>query len=564
MKHMFCSTSSRWSSGLLWCAAVTFTVIAPAGAVRTDDEEAAALHKAAVTGVMDLGKPHYSPAKRPRLADIPEGGIGRNFRLIEHNPLVNPGQSLPRGGNGIELGFVRNCLYVPSRLNNQGTLIVDITNPRRTVVRGSIPPTPSPSANTSLSTEIVNAIESENLLVRQYRSMPPPGITPDKGIEIYDTTDCFNPVQASTITLPDGRHENFLWQGGNPHRVLLFVSFTSSGPGAVRRRETSQFPAPPYDIDIRVYDLTDKYNPVGPVATWSLQHFGVPTIELPDLLENGNQAGMQGRNQTHSFTVSADGKRMYVAQLNGGFFIMDTSALTSGAPCDVQADVPPTPDNPFGVNPNACLKKLHPDPNARMNYRPPFGMSPTHSAYKVPGRPYAIVSDEPDPGPCPWSWFRVVFIDGERGYGTPPTLFHADLFPTILSAFQIPENDVEKCAENTAKFPGANFSAHKSLVFKDLVFVAWTAAGVRAIDISNPGTPFEAGFFFNSTVHETQGGLIDPELSITNHPVMRDGLLYGLDTNSGLYILKYTGPHSEDLPHGLFTPNAIQVVGRDP
>jgi hypothetical protein len=403
--------------------------------------------------------------------------------------------------------------------------------------------------------------------------MPSPGITPDKGIEIYDTTDCFKPVLASTITLPDGRHENFLWQGGNPHRVLLFVTFTSAGPGAVRRRETSQFPAPPYDTDIRVYDVTNKYHPiVEPVATWSLQKFGVPTFELPDLLKNAGQAGLLGntqqqRNQTHNVTVSADGTRVYVSQLNGGFFLIDSTPLATGAPCDVDPGriEDATPGNPFGVNPNACLKKLHPDPNARLDYNPPYGQSPTHSSYPVPGRPYAIVSEEPDPGPCPWNWVRIVFIDGVRGYGTPPRLFRADLFPTILGAFTIPENDVEKCPENTAKFPGESFSAHKHLVFENLVFTSWTAGGVRAIDISNPGTPFEAGFFFNKPVQQTQTGEVNLELRITNHPVLRDGLLYGLDVDSGLYVLKYTGPRSKELPQkGLFTPNATQVPGRQP
>ncbi len=119
-----------------------------------------------------------------------------------------------------------------------------------------------------------------------------------------------------------------------------------------------------------------------------------------------------------------------------------------------------------------------------------------------------------------------------------------------------------------SKFPrhqGASFNAHKSLVFENLIFVAWIAGGVRAVDISNPGTPFETGFFFNKPVGRTQDGSVNPELDIRNYPTLKDGLLYFLDGQSGLYVLKYTGPRKEEIPQkGLFTQNAIQVPGRQP
>ena len=45
---------------------------------------------------------------------------------------------------------------------------------------------------------------------------------------------------------------------------------------------------------------------------------------------------------------------------------------------------------------------------------------------------------------------------------------NGDLFPSIFGAFTIPENHVEDCVANEAKFPGASFNAHKSLVFENL------------------------------------------------------------------------------------------------
>lgn len=88
---------------------------------------------------------------------------------------------------------------------------------------------------------------------------------------------------------------------------------------------------------------------------------------------------------------------------------------------------------------------------------------------------------------------------------------------------------------------------------------------MRAIDISNPATTFEAGFFFNKPVPATQAGQVNPQLALNSHPLLKDGLLYVLDVSSGLYVFKYTGPRQEELPQeGLFVPNAIQVPGRQP
>jgi hypothetical protein len=85
------------------------------------------------------------------------------------------------------------------------------------------------------------------------------------------------------------------------------------------------------------------------------------------------------------------------------------------------------------------------------------------------------------------------------------------------------------------------------------------------VDISNPGTPFETGAFFNRPVARTQGGTQNPELEIQSYPVLKDGLLHFLDGESGVYVLRYTGPRRGELPaRGLFAQNAIQVPGRQP
>jgi len=524
-----------------------------------------------VKGIVDLGDPHFSPAERPLLEDIPEKGIGHHFQLVDHNPLINPGQTLPRGGNGNDIAIVRNCLYASSRSNNQGTLIVDVSNPHRTTVVGEIPPPGPPPSGRTLTTADLTSIESLNLLVRQVWNTSAP--FDGNKLDLFDTTNCFAPRLVSTIPLPDVPHEHFIWQGGTPNRVLLYLSFSSGS------RALDPFPAPPRDIDMRVYDITNKSSPRGLVAVWSLQRFGIPTFEEPDLLNNANQGQS---NTLHSMAASVDGTRVYLVHYHAGFYILDSTPLAMGTPCDVEPDVPPGPGNPFGVNPSACLKKLHPDPRARFDYHPVFTHSHSHTAVKVPNRPYVLLNDEPSSNTCPWSWIRTVNVDDTFAFEAAQNLFNGrvaagtkfrgDLFPQQEGAFKIPENTVERCAETRGKFPrtrpgstAASFNAHKSLVFENLIFVSWLAGGVRAIDISNPGVPFETGFFFNKPVAATQSGLADPELEIRNYPTLNDGLLYFLDGASGLYILKYTGPRKEEIPQeGLFTQQVMQVPGRQP
>jgi hypothetical protein len=252
--------------------------------------------------------------------------------------------------------------------------------------------------------------------------------------------------------------------------------------------------------------------------------------------------------------------QLYTSNRESGFFILDSTALATqlagGPPCDV---------DPTGPNP--CIRKLHPDPNVRLDDSPPFNQRHTHSAHKVPGRPYVIL--EAEPGPCPWAWVRTVFIDDQHEITIDGvrSKMRGDLFPAVFGAFTLPENLVENCAENEAKFnrPNTSFNAHWSLVFKNLFFISWRSGGVRAIDISNPGTPFEAGFFFTKPVRETATGLVNPDLEPANSPALKDGLLYIMDRQSGVYVLKYTGPRKEEIPQeGLFTQQEIQVPGRQP
>jgi hypothetical protein len=56
----------------------------------------------------------------------------------------------------------------------------------------------------------------------------------------------------------------------------------------------------------------------------------------------------------------------------------------------------------------------------------------------------------------------------------------------------------------------------------------------------------------------------DPQMFTFSFPFTKDGYLFYGDIHSGLYVVKYTGPHRDEVPaKGLCVPN-VQVDGYDP
>jgi hypothetical protein len=105
---------------------------------------------------------------------------------------------------------------------------------------------------------------------------------------------------------------------------------------------------------------------------------------------------------------------------------------------------------------------------------------------------------------------------------------------------------------------------HNVIAFPDLEIATWCSGGLRAIDVSNPFMPFEVGYFFNKPeadarwwgfdsvqfpycgpVEKDANGLpVQPRPTgpLRSYPIVMNGYLVYSDANSGLYVLKYTGP----------------------
>jgi hypothetical protein len=460
------------------------------------------------------------------------------FEIIGHNPLPNPGDTRPRGRNG-PMDISGDCLYVGNRIGRRtgtgpdfGTpalppeiLIVDIHDPSKPEVVGAVPTIPN-----ATSRELRTIPERNTLIVMNFRETGP-----DSGevnnYQIYDITDCRKPVLKQTLSMGvDRPHEFFLWK--DPRNAGRFLLLSSIHLGNVR------------EPSLRVFELRDPPNgPISsePVATFTLSP-AVPRNEAIDpgayrddhFVFNMEKPLIQ-RNNVHSMSMSQDGSRTYVAHIHAGYYILDSSRLAQGLPCTPHTV---TTDVLTNTDANLCLRKLNPDPNARVDFTPPYGWT-EHSVYPVPGRPYLLVSGERvGVDSCPWSWGHILDVTVER-------------FPQVISRYMVPENLEANC------FPGGpgdpallrDFSPHQQLVFPNLFFISWYSAGLRAWDISNPVLPMEVGVFVPKPVPDiVELFRNSPDVWVWTHPILYNGLIYIGDENNGLYILRYKGARAEELP----------------
>lgn len=122
--------------------------------------------------------------------------------------------------------------------------------------------------------------------------------------------------------------------------------------------------------------------------------------------------------------------------------------------------------------------------------------------------------------------------------------------PTVVSNFNVPEAGGSFCSR------GGRFGAHSAnestapVYHQKVAFVTWFNAGVRAVDIRDPYTPKEIGYFIPSITEATAQRCIKVDgqdrckVAIQSNNVETDdrGYIYVVDrANTGLHILELTG-----------------------
>jgi hypothetical protein len=406
-----------------------------------------------------------------------------SFELIGHSPL------LQRGMNAA-LAVYGNYAYVGSRTDGShpdaGVLVVDISDPTSPQVMYQIGP-PEEGLVGQTSRELRVWPDQELLLVLNFNCET---ILHDcaqavvqANISFYDISgaNAAKPKLIAVHLLQRIPHEMFLWDDPEVDgRALLYLST----PGR-------------YIDNLLVIDISQaRAGLFQDVGNW------------------GAPVGMVSAG-VHSLSLSVDGRRAYLAHLQDGFMILDTSDLADGIP-DPQIELLTPPQNWVRSTPGF------------------------HSAVKLFGRPYALITEEVY-GRCPWGWTRLFDITDETD-------------PKFVAEYKLePYNTVEYCEGATPeRYRFTSYSSHNPTLTKNLAFITWHSGGLQAVSIENPLAPVQVTEFIPEPLPSV--GTEDPALSsgpekvvMWSYPIIKEGLIYVVDVRNGLYILKYHGPFEDEV-----------------
>lgn len=432
--------------------------------------------------------------------DAPGGPREGRFEVVGHSDLM------ARGMNAA-LAVVGSHVYVGSRTEgathaNAGVLIVDVSDPANPKVAGQIGP-PDEALYGMTSRELRALPDKKQLFVLNFacstqihacsrdtaRFPGTFGVAETDNLKVYDLSKPTAPALVATHDFGSSPakptvvpHEFYLWRDpARPDRVLFFFSMPIGPPA------------------FQVLDASDPRN-MRLVATWD------PHV-------NGGLEEARGPNVLlHSVGVTDDGKLAFLSHEGAGLLLLDVHDLAAGA-----------------ASPSLAL--THPVA-ARVDYSPP-ALAGTHSAVAIPGRPLAVVTDEVYPKPafagCPWGWARIVD-------------FSKLAAPKVVGEYKVPEQS-GACPDDAAQ-KRISYTAHNATVTDHLAFITWHAAGLVALDTTDPAAPRLVARFEPTPIPSVTIG--DPALgghqvTMWSTPIIKDGLVYVVDIRNGLYILRYSG-----------------------
>lgn len=415
--------------------------------------------------------------------------VARDFELVGQNSLLN------RGMNSA-LAIYRHWAYVGSRTDgahvNAGVLVLDIARPRDPVVVNRID-APEQARPGQTSRELRVWPEKDLLMVLNF--------TCDSFIHACADTEVTPTIQFFDIKGPKAAapelihtyrparepHEFYLWDDPNRRgRALLYMS-TPGGPDNVLVADISR---------ARRGQVQEIYS----------------GIRIPG-------------EALHSLAVNPRGTRAYLAYLEKGFLVADTSS--------------------FARDRTRPRMRLVTRPKNAADWPGPGA----HSAVPIFGTPFALVTDEVygtfggllTGHGCPWGWTRTIDISNPR---QPAVAGQYRLFPFNFRRYC---EDVPYQRQNFS-----SFAAHNPTLTANLAFITWHSGGLQALDLDDPRDPTRAGVFKPKPVPFVFTE--DPALSsgsdkvvMWSYPIVKNGLIYVVDLRNGLYVLRYTGKHAKEV-----------------
>lgn len=465
----------------------------------------------ATSGLLLLGGPPSAAQEGRRLqgqVPLKDQLSGRALQgYKQHVQLVGRNNILNRLQNG-NLGWLDDCAYVaayfgtshPTAGPTSGLAVLDVASPQNPQLVRILPATPGARESQ------VEANQDSRMVV----VMPFPRATifgdaaSDASLlQIYDAPGhCTNLVKRGTYNFgtENGQtiitHEHRIW------RDKIYVGKSGFRPGD---------PGPA----IHVVDVSDRDNPQL-LTTWELS----------------DEPGMTGiESDTHDLDISPDGMRAYInirtltrpdGSREGGLAILDTSEVANWQP---------------GM-PRPTVRLI-----SRIVYWHPPMPGGSHSAQlvKIQGRKYVLVMNEG--GGCPGGWAQILDVNDERN-------------PITISTFRLEVNRPENCERTLPDHDGAPTTGPVSILQANIRYgshylgvdnpeeakiaaFTWYSSGLRLVDISDPYSPTEVGYFITPAIN-TGGPRAFPDRAYS-FVRFHDGNIWFTTINGGFWVVRFTG-----------------------
>ncbi len=412
-------------------------------------------------------------------------------------------------------------------VEKNGTSVVDVTNPRRPVLLAHVPfeaqgvgeAGGAQMVRACSAKELPNAnLNGDPLRAKHYLLRATAG-----SHEVFDISNPSAPKLVVTVVgnLPN-THKSW-WECDTGIAYLV-----SEG-----RNLENATPSCGKDCNWRTNRMTQIFDLSNPKDPKFIRNYGLV----------GQQPGSTAAVPTGVHGMITLGNTIYFGHgtgSNGIFQIVDRAKLLDPA-CRASATCPTKPTAAELLAPQ--LGRLDTSPTMGAHTTFPVVQQPVpdfrHSPNNV--RDFVVLVNEAGGNRCSDNRQLVYLVD----VSTPSK-------PMAISSFHVPEASGNFCSR------GGRFGAHSSnesfthVFYGKLVFVSWFNAGVRAIDIREPFSPREAGFFIPRTTAKTDPrpegcklGVDNPcdvVIQTNNVEVDERGLVFIVDrANTGLHILRLTG-----------------------
>lgn len=431
------------------------------------------------------------------------GALARSVRRVGHLDLPGAGQ-VTIAGHHAYVG------HIPNK-QNLGTSIVDIADPKNPRVIATVflddPASHSHKVRVAGDVMVVNHERNPTPIGRRAEQLPAVRreLREALGREATraELAEKLNVTEADLAAIEAAEKQPYR-NGG----FRIYDISKPSEPKLVHHQFTGGIGVHRFDLDERyayistemdgfvgnilvTYDLRDPKKPEE-VSRWWMPGQHIAAGEKP------TWSGKRHRLH-HALRF---GNEMWASCWHGGFRIVDV----------------------------ADLRK--PKTAASYNYHPPFP-EPTHTVMPMPvkpgGRRIAVAIDEEDQAQSA--------NEEEARRGRPHagmSIFDVSDYAAVkpLSLFEVSELD-----SPFARTPGARFGAHQfhERMAGTLVFAVWFSAGLRVVDLADPSSPREVGFF----IPEPAGGRPAPQ---SNDVVLdQRGLIYMVDRHVGFDVLEFDG-----------------------